>query len=1167
MKKIIVRQICLTLVMSFLCFSVHGKLAAQTVRVSLDMEDVTMEKVMTEIEKQTRYLFGSDKDVDLTVKVTVIVDNAPLAEALDQMVKGTDIRYTISDSYILLSRHSGQELRLAKGRITDAGGNPLIGAMVYDRDDRTISAVTDLDGRFEIEVPDGDMIVVSLLGFKEMEIPASSATANMSLTLQEDISTLDEVVVVGYGVQKKVNVTGSVSQIKAEEMADRPVMKMTQALQGQVPNLNISFSSGQPGSSSSINIRGTGSINGGEPLILIDGIPGSLDNINVNDVESISVLKDASASAVYGARAAFGVILVTTRSAEEGTVNVDYQGSFGVSTHAVCTDFVTDAWTNSRINDQAFFNTKGTHLFSYSDAEWNELYIRRNDKVENPDRPWVVVSNVNVNGKDRYNYYGNFDWFNYFYQRFRPKTQHSLSVSGTQKKVRYLISGNYSEEQGIFRIAPDKYRQYGMMVKVGTDITKWLTVSNTTRFYKTRYDWTGFNQSYTPDNEYPIGSSDAQFYSPYYHYHPQYVPVNPDGSLTGNSEMSNYTMGFGLHAIQLYGKSKGQESEADFYTTFEAVFRLMEGWTVTANYTYHNTDTRRWYRSVAVPYSLYPGESVTWNWDALQRDQLTDWSRNRDYNIYNIFTTYDNTFGRHHVGAMLGFNQEDYHYKNITVAPKNIISENLNDIGLAVGDSPQWYGGQSEYALRGAFIRLNYDFGGKYLAEFSGRYDGSSRFPKNSRFAFFPSFSVGYRISEEKFFQPARKVIDNLKIRYSYGTLGNQNVANYAYISTMSINDSSWLDSDGNRIKQASVPDPVAGDLTWETVTTNNIGLDLDMFRNRFNFTLDFYSRATTGMLTQGPALPNVFGATEPKENAADLVTRGFELSVGWRDSFNLAGSPFSYSIKAVLSDSQTWITRFNNPTRLLSQYYEGQKLGEIWGYTIDGRFATDAEAMEYTSTINMTQVAAREIPGYYAGDSRWVDLNGDKVVNGGAGTVDDPGDRRIIGNSSTRFPFGLTLSLNWYGFDIYAFFQGIGYKNWVPGAEATMFWGPYSRPYVSFLPSDFESKIWSADNPDAYFPRLRGYAASSELGNANTQYIQNVAYCKLRNLTVGYTLPRKVLDKIHFKKIRVYLSGENLFTWSPLETKYMDPEETLSGDGRTYPFSRTFSFGVEFSF
>ena len=233
MKKIIVRQICLTLAMSFLCFSVHGKLSAQAVRVSLDMEDVTMEKVMTEIEKQTRYLFGSDKDVDLTVKVTVIVDNAPLAEALDQMVKGTDIRYTISDSYILLSRHSGQELRLAKGRITDAGGNPLIGAMVYDRDDRTISAVTDLDGRFEIEVPDGDMIVVSLLGFKEMEIPASSATANMSLTLQEDISTLDEVVVVGYGVQKKVNVTGSVSQIKAEEMADRPVMKMTQALQGQ----------------------------------------------------------------------------------------------------------------------------------------------------------------------------------------------------------------------------------------------------------------------------------------------------------------------------------------------------------------------------------------------------------------------------------------------------------------------------------------------------------------------------------------------------------------------------------------------------------------------------------------------------------------------------------------------------------------------------------------------------------------------------------------------------------------------------------------------------------------------------------------------------------------------------------------------------------------------
>lgn len=1167
MKKIIVRQICLAILLYFSCLQFPSEASAQNVRVTIKMENTAMENVMTEIERQTRYLFGSDKDVDLSVKVTVDVDNEPLSTALDQMVRGTGISYDIKDSYILLSKTAARsdKLKLVRGKVTDQDGDPLVGAMVYSKTDMTRSSVTDLDGNFSLEVPSDDVIAVSLLGFKDMEIPASSATANMSIPMQQDISTLDEVVVVGYGVQKKVNVTGAVSQIKADEMQDRPVLKMTQALQGQVPNLNISFSSGQPGKSSTIDIRGTGSINGGEPLILIDGIPGSLDNINVNDVESISVLKDASASAVYGARAAFGVILVTTKSAEDGTVNVDYQGSFGVSTHAVCTDFVTDAWTNSRINDQAFFNSKGTHLFKYSDEQWNELYIRRNDKVENPERPWVVVTNVN--GKDRYNYYGNFDWFNYLYKRFRPKTSHSLSVSGTQKKVKYLISGNYSNEQGIFRIAPDMYNQYGMMVKVGADITKWLTISNTTRFYKTSYKWTGFNQSYTPDNDFPVGSNDAQFYTAYYHYHPQYVPVNPDGTLTGNSDMSNYTMGFGLHAIQLYGKSKGEQSESELYTTFEAQFKLLEGWTVTANYTYRNTDTRRWYRSVAVPYSLYPGESVTWNWDPLNRDQLTDWSRNRDYNIYNIFSTYDNTFGRHHVGAMVGFNQEDYYYKNVTIAPKNIASETLNDIGLAVGDSPQWYGGQSEYALRGAFVRLNYDFAGKYLVEFSGRYDGSSRFPKNSRFAFFPSFSVGYRISEEKFFEPAKRWIDNLKIRYSYGTLGNQNVANYSYISTMSINDSSWLDSNGDRIKQTSTPAPVAGDLTWETVTTNNIGLDLDMFKNRFNFTFDVYSRATTGMLTQGPALPNVFGATEPKENAADLVTRGFELAIGWRDSFNLAGSPFNYSVKAVLSDSQTWITRFNNPTKLLDQYYEGQKLGEIWGYTIDGRFATDAEAAEYTSTVNMTQVASREIPGYYAGDSRWVDLDGDNVVNSGAGTVDDHGDLSIIGNSSTRFPFGLTLTLGWYGFDIYAFFQGIGHKNWVPGAEATMFWGPYSRPYVSFLPSDFEDKIWSAENPDAYFPRLRGYAAGSELDKPNTQYIQNVAYCKLRNLTIGYTLPRKVLDKIHMKKIRVYLSGENLFTWSPLETKYMDPEETLSGDGRTYPFSRTFSVGVEFSF
>lgn len=1057
--------------------------------------------------------------------------------------------------------------KFVRGIVKDNKGLPIPGASVIIPNSN-IGTITGSDGSYSLNIPDGTQVLeISCLGYEAARIQIGTSEV-YNIVLNDDTQALDEVVVVGYGTQKKVNLTGAVSQITTEDMSDRPITKMTQALQGQVPNLNIVFGSGKPGTSGSLNIRGTTSINGGSPLVLIDGVPGNMDQMNVNDVESISVLKDASASAIYGARAAYGVILITTKTAKEGKVRLNYQNNFGWATHVSSTDFVTDAWTNATINDQAFFNLNGTHLFKYNDEQWNELYIRRNDKTENPDRPWVTVSNVN--GKDRYNYYANFDWFNYLYRKWRPRQNHNISVNGSSGKVRYLVSANYSSEDGIFRIKHDKEQRYNAMTKIDMDVKKWLTITNSFRFFRSDYSWYGFNQAFTPDNSsFTVGSNDAQFYSPYYHYHPQYVPVNPDGTLTGNSQMSNYTMGFGLHAIQLNGKSKGNEHNQNIQETAQLLFKILPGWTATANYSYYSARLSRWYRSVPVQYSINPGVMVTWNWDALKTDQLTEWSQDSYRHIINAFTNYDNSFGKHNIGATFGFNQEYYYQKLIKVANKELLSETLNDISLATGSSPTLTGSQTDYALRGVFGRINYNYAGKYLAEISGRYDGTSRFPKESRFAFFPSFSLGYRISEEQWFEPLKATINNLKIRYSYGALGNQDVSNYAYIQTMSVSNSSFLDKSGNYRRQTSVPSPVSDVLTWETATTNNLGLDLELFSGRLSFTGDIYERRTTDMLTTGKKLPSVYGATEPKENAASLKTDGYELSLTWKDGFNLAGKTFNYQIGGVFSDYQSYITEFDNPTGIIGQYRKGMKIGEIWGYHFDGRFATDEEAAEYTSRINVTSIQTRKVPGYHAGDTKILDLNGDGKINSGANTVDDPGDRTIIGNTTPRYSFGLTFSSNWNGFDLYVFFQGIGRRDWAPGSEATLFWGPYSRPYVSFMPKDFEDKIWSEDKPNAYFPRLIGQLSSRELGKPNTQYLQNTGYCKLRNLTIGYTLPKKVLQKVRIDNVRLFASGENLYTWTGLESAYIDPEEINSsnGDARTYPLNKSYSFGIDITF
>ncbi|MCR9228545.1 MAG: TonB-dependent receptor [Flavobacteriaceae bacterium] len=1143
------------------------------ISIDLTVNKASIEEIIADIESQTPFSFVyGEKVTEIKKRYTLDYHNISLKSILELLAKDAGLSFKRMDENIsidLKTKKIKEEVvevvfREITGIVIDETGAPLPGASVIERG-AVNGTATDFDGKFTLDVGPDAILEVSYIGYHTKEVLVGEQTS-LTIQLEPASSVLDEIVVVGYGTQKKMNLTGSVSQLEGEDLQDRPVTNMTQALQGVIPNLNIVIGSGKPGTSGTLNIRGNTSITGsGEPLVLIDGVPGEIDRVNVRDVESITVLKDASASAIYGARAAFGVILVTTKNGGDGKPVISYNNNTGWITHATNTDFVTSAYDNIRINEESYYNALGRNWTGYTEEDYAEIYARRNDRTEHPDRPWVMIK-PDRNGNDVYKYYANFDWFNWFYSKWRPKIEHNLSITGSSEKVRYYLSGGVRDETGIMKQNPDSFKRYNFNGKIEAELFPWLTVKTNLRFFNSNYRYYGKEGGMFPTTYNNLSTNQLYMITP------ANVPTNPDGTGTYLMDNGTYAIGYGAHLSQMNPNLVGNNAVNDYTLNFEGVVKLSEALSVTGNFTYNLENGQDMYRGVRLQYSLYPGvvEQVPRaEWD---RDILKETTRNNKYNIFNVYGTYDKTFGEHNVKLTAGYNQEERKFKRVYAEGQELLSETLNDLNLATGER-QVSGGASEWALSGLFYRANYNYKGKYLFEASGRYDGTSRFRKGDRFGFFPSFSAGWRISEEKFFEPARNIVDNLKIRASYGSLGNQQVDTYAYIPSMPSSNMSYI-INGQRLSSVSSPDPISPNLTWERTTSHNLGIDVEMLRNRMSIVFDTYIRDTEGMLVKGKTLPSVFGASEPQENAADMRTKGFEISLNWKDNFELFKKPFTYTFGLILSDYTSKITKFDNPSRILSDYYEGQELGEIWGFVYDGFFGTTEEAQAYPvnqDLINRRRVQAptAELRMLQAGDIKIVDLDNDGEISFGAGTVDDPGDRRKIGNSQPRYSFAVPMGFSWNGFDINALFQGIGRQHYYPDLENQRFWNAYARPYGSFLPTDFESKIWRPDNTNAYFPRMIGYIAqNSELRYENNMYLQDLAYVKLRNLTIGYTIPESVTEKINLQRVRMYLSGENLFTWTKLDSDYIDPEEVMwDRTSRTYPIGRTYSLGVEIRF
>ncbi|WP_238387259.1 SusC/RagA family TonB-linked outer membrane protein [Sphingobacterium olei] len=1049
------------------------------------------------------------------------------------------------------------------GSISDTDGNPLSGVSVVVKGTGKMTSTNDA-GRFNLDgILDNSTIIFRNIGYITQELTASPGDI-LRITMENDQGDLEEVIVVGYGTQKKVNLSGAVDYVGGKVLESRPISNVAQGLQGISPNLNIQFNSGAPGATPNINIRGITSINGGDPLILVDNVPISpaeLTRIAPQDIESFSIIKDASAAAIYGARASFGVIIITTKTGIGG-VKINYSNNFTWNTPTVLADQITDPYVFSRVLQTSTDNTPWNNV-NYSDQH----YQYAKERSDNPSIPGVRINPSNPNA---WEYMGDRNWTRYFLSDWNSTHTHDLSISGASEKTQYYLSGSFNRQNSPVKITDDYFDRYNLRSKINYTLNDFISVGNNTVIGNTR------RLSPSQMNLLDI-----------YNIFPTSYDKNPDGSWANSSA--------GLIAAQMVDGGKRDLKRLDVQTTFNTEFRLIKDkFKINADYTaQRNSLNLNAYRT---QYQIGHGP------DDVRTEGTSEAYREAGfsyYNVYNIYGTYMQTFNKHMVNAVVGFNQEDYRYELVDAKRLGLISASFPTVELATG-AMEMGEAVDTYALRGAFYRFNYTYDDKYIVEFNGRYDGSSRFPKDKRFGFFPSGSAAWRLDRENFLSSVNG-LDLLKVRASYGELGNQAVSNYGYLPSMDKRDSDYL-LGGNRAIYIQVPPLVSPNYTWEKVNTVNVGLDFAILRNKLSGSFDYYSRRTLGMLTLGAELPYILGAAEPRENAADLKTNGWELTLNYQDRFEIANDPLRFNAKFLLSDSYSEITRFDNRDKTLTQFYKGMRLGEIWGLESDGFFETTEQIGQLDQSTIIPWGALSIVPGW----PKYVDQDGNGKIEKGT-TVSDPKDLKKIGNSTPRYQFGVDLSADWKGFDVRVFLQGIAKRDYYP--IDYLYWGPYQQPYgniyghlLDFYRPTSDSEVDRAKHSQAYldlgladqnlnaaYPVLQSWLADRNLGTRidqaqglaipQTNYLLNAAYLRFKNLTIGYSLPQSWTSRAKISGLRVYLSAENMMEWSAVK-KYFDPE-TLNqntytdprvspgreGNGLTYPFQRSFSGGIQLTF
>ena len=1042
-----------------------------------------------------------------------------------------------------------QQTKKITGNVTNTAGEPIIGATVLEKGNTTNGTITDIDGNFTINLPANATLSISYIGYITQEIQVGYQTS-FKVVLKDDTKTLDEIIVVGYGSQKKANLTGAVSSVKMDEaLGDRPLLNAADALQGAVPGLFVSNGGNAPGTSKSFQIRGAYSLgvknsdgtygNTIKPLVLIDNVEGDIDMINPEDIESINVLKDAASAAIYGARAAGGVILVTTKrpkGASRFELNYNNNFAFGKAVNlpkqAPLMDYL-QAYLDCGYSD-AYWS-----LGSPSVSKWME-YLTAYQK--DPSSFNTVGDGIYVDESGVPYYLNEKDLYKNFMETSFQMT-HNISASGGTDKLRYRISGGYNSNDGVLISDRDKFERMNVNSFISADVTKWFTQEITMSYAHSLQTSPGgmggvYNTrlvSYYPEGELPasvntLADEDLPLFTP----RNQILYSNPVNNKNDNPR---------IFLKSILKPLKGLE--AVFEYTFDKNI-----------YDYH------WYTGQYDYTTIQGGSSKSF-----VDDYLRKYKQHTNYNSINVYATYNKDFGNHHFKVMAGFNQESSYQETLDTYSYNqaVLDVPAMSSGTGTIKATDSY---SEYAIRGGFFRVNYNYLDKYLLEVNGRYDGSSKFPKSSRFGFFPSVSAGWQIAQERFMNSTRHWLDGLKLRASYGVIGNQNINPYTFTPSMSVNNkaTSWIIDDTYVTSISSLPALVSQNFTWEKVGTINVGLDVNLFNNRLSGVFEWYQRNTNGMLAPGVQLPAVVGASAPYQNTADMRTRGWELSLNWRDQIGKVG----YRIGFNLSDYKSEIIKYddNAATKLLSSYYPGQTLGEIWGYVVDGYYTVD----DFVDTSSwQLKEGVTSINGYNVrpGDVKFKNLRDDdtstNVITSGDNTFDNPGDRKVIGNTTPRYQYGINLGMNYAGFDLNVILQGTGKRDyWISNVLTFPMNGDNFVPLFEglsdyWMPKDPDNGDWSAVNPNAKYPRIYGNRGNSGSNlRQSDKYLSDASYLRIKNITLSYKLPKKWVNQIFLNQMKAFVSIENVATFTSLPSG-IDPERIEWN----YPAFRTVSFGV----
>lgn len=1011
------------------------------------------------------------------------------------------------------------------GTVLGNDGQPLAGVTVTVKGTTTRSS-SDADGKFSIAVPStSSTLVFSYVGYQTKEVLASAAST-VNMTSSDEV--LDEVVIVGFGTQKKKDLTGAITQVNADQINNRPVANLGQALKGLIPNLNATTSNGSPNTSTNLNVRGTTSLSynttskqyqasNGSPLILVDGIQMDFNNINPEDVESVTTLKDASASAIYGSRAAFGVVLITTKSGKAGRSNVDYSNSFQWSKATAIPDVM-----NAYDLQDAYI--KGFALQNGQTAGAAEL--EKLEKIKEYMANPTKTSPYYLDAKGSPVWVANINPYHEALAPSSPMQKHTLSISGGNDKVTYYTSMGYQNQDGIYRLNTDKLNRYNVIANVGVKVNEWFKIDTRNNYSYKRYTepvypsgkggwWTALAQEPGRNVNMPL--------------------FTPDDFPGGRFYTDN------ILSFMDYG-SRTTDNDENMLILVNPTITPLPGWNIRGDLSYKTVNTQ-YKRIIPILNRIEPGGLKPVNSHTNPSSIYDFRSRSNQYTI-NLYTDYTKSFeSGHNISGLLGYNQEWYNYNSISIDKKDI----TDGIDYANGATGRETVGDdfADWAVRGIFYRLSYDYQGKYLIQSNGRYDGSSRFPKDRRFHFFPSVSAGWVVSQENFAQDWNNVISFLKIRGSYGSIGNQEVNYYDYIPLLGQFSNLPFELDGIRPSYINAPGLIDANFTWETATTLNIGADLTLFKNlEINF--DWFKRNTTDILTDGASYPAVLGAKAPVSNTGELQSKGWEFIAKYKNETNFG---LGYDVALTLGDYQSKvITYLGNANNLLSLLYSGGMIGDIWGYETYGLFQNAEEIAAVNPAVSQKNLGTL----WYPGDVRYVDLDGDGTITTGNNTLEDHGDRKIIGNSTPRYSYGLNANLRYKGFDFNVFLQGVGKRDvWI---DNLLYWGVTGTGTY-----DVYNDSWTPENTGAKFP---GYYSAGKNRQVQTRYLENGAYLRLKNLSLGYTLPTTYAEAIKFKRIKLNVSAFNLLEFKKVP-KTFDPE-LLSMD---YPVMKSYAFGIQATF